>query len=57
MPDALGALLRDDIVEIIRQCIEHLAVKFVLNASGVDGGIRAFRFTRAAVNAFFSDHC
>ena len=50
--DAFGAFFRNDIVEIIRQGVEHLAVKLVLHAAGIDRGVRAFRFARAAAKTW-----
>jgi hypothetical protein len=52
VPDAFGALLRDDIVEIVRKGFVFLAVQLPGNASGIDGGIRTLGFARTAIDTF-----
>src|SRR5262245_47918171 len=54
--DALGALLRDDVEDVIRERGVLDAVLLPLDAALVDGRVRALRLARAAVDALGSDH-
>src|SRR6202167_5344926 len=52
--DALGALVGDDVVDVVLDRGLVRAVEFPLRAAFIDRGVRAFRLARTAVNAFFS---
>ena len=55
--DALGALLRDDVEDVVRQRRMHRAVRRLpLDAALVDGGVRALGLAGPAVDAFTGDH-
>ncbi len=54
--DALGALVGNDVVELIGKGGMILPVQFVLLAAGIDRCIGALGFTSATVDAFFIDH-
>src|SRR5207245_724898 len=55
--DALGALLGDDVEDVVRQRRMHRAVgRLPFDAALVDGGVRALRLAGAAVDAFAGDY-
>jgi len=56
-PDAFGALVRSDVIRVLLDGVVEFAVEFPWSAAFVDGGVRALRFTRAAVDAFLRDEC
>src|SRR5512139_837555 len=56
VPHTLCALLRDDIIEIVRKRIKHLPLVLVLHSPGVNRRVRALGFARAAVDALFGYH-
>jgi hypothetical protein len=52
-PDALGALVRNDVIVLIGEGRKVLAVEFVLFAAGVNRFVGALGFTSAAIDALF----
>src|SRR5437867_6817472 len=57
-PDALGALLGDDVEDVVGDRRMHRPVRRLpLDPALVDGGVRALRLAGAAVAAFAGDHC
>src|SRR5437870_13213927 len=56
--DALGALLGDDVEDVVGYRRMHRAVgRLPLDPALVDGGIRALGLAGAAVDALAGDHC
>src|SRR5437867_5670380 len=56
--DALGALLGDDVEDVVGDRRMHRAVgRLPLDPALVDGGVRALGLAGAAVDAFAGDHC
>jgi hypothetical protein len=53
--DTLGALLRYDVVVVLRQGRQHLAVELVLVPPNVDSRVGAFRYAGTAVDAILVD--
>src|SRR4029453_7297298 len=54
--DALGALLGNDVVDVLGECRLALAAVLPLGAALVDRGIRALGLARATVDALLGDH-
>ena len=56
-PDALGALFRHDVEDVVRDGCVHGAVgRLPFDAALVDGGVGALRLAGAAVDALAGDH-
>src|SRR5579885_156812 len=55
--DAFGAFLRNNVIDVFLQCGARLSIELPGCAAFIDGGIRALRLARAAVNAFFRNQC
>src|SRR5258708_5986170 len=53
--DALGALFRNNIEDVVGQRRMHDAVELVFDAALIDGGIGTLRLTGAAVDTFTGD--
>ena len=56
-PDALGALLGNDVEDVVRDRVVHPSVlRLPLDRALVDGRVRALGLARAAVDALGRDH-